>query len=508
MGLTVQRNLPDYAMIGNGLLCEILSDTPWTDAVSAQLVMQLSNNRADYIDGKGFTLEFGGSIQVEFLFKTSPDDTGLQLRIWAAAESKSEFYVHLIEDLLAYNYIRYYYTVSLDVVTDLLTITAKTAGYTGMIEHVENEVNCTVISTTAGADSTKPADYKVFMSLQEAITNGFTVYGSEIAPIDADFVGRTDFRNYFSDLVKFAFTWPKAANCIVGNALLNIVLMYAEHYNDQVRKLAAGSTSYLLPGGLKQKDFEALEAADDDYFNDHVHREAFLSWCPNNKITAWQTPERLYFLNMIGDHNAILKLKVYRDSTFESETETFTIETYTTRFNVIELLVGLHEMKPDISPVGLVKYDVWIQDETAKIVSETRTFVMDQIDHYKTRIFLFKNSFGAFETLRCTGVQAINDSMSRMTVERMENREYRTRLISSKNTEVVSQNTGWLQGAAQRRWLIDFMNSDEIYLADGDILQRIIITTAEIERETDKQFSFNAKFEFTSDMPDSFFSSL
>jgi hypothetical protein len=51
----------------------------------------------------------------------------------------------------------------------------------------------------------------------------------------------------------------------------------------------------------------------------------------------------------------------------------------------------------------VTKYQVWVQDHAANVISEVITYVIEQIDYENRRNFYFENSLGGIDSLSCTG---------------------------------------------------------------------------------------------------------
>jgi hypothetical protein len=281
-----------------------------------------------------------------------------------------------------------------------------------------------------------------------------------------------------------------------------VFFFYAEHYNNAVRKISSAGLFKILPGGISTVDHENLAAISETYFTDPDRQKRFLNWCPATKTTALGIPEKLYFLTGVSEPVVHIKLKATR----ELLSETTTVGSITSNGTVYEFLCGLHELIPDAVEGEVLEYDIWLEDENDKIISEVRTFIVDATPYAHSRVFLWRNSFGAYETLRCTGEQSISDNIERSEIVVMQNNHYRIRLHDVENLPEHELHTGWLDGVEQRRWLNDFLMSRELYLIEGNALKRVRITTSKLLREVDNEFSYAAMFAYTPDMPEKLYS--
>lgn len=500
MSLSVQKTPPAIALVENGLIFELLSSQPWTAAAKAVLNITINETQADYDDQVSFVLEFADSYQLTFKFMDSPNDSGLQLRNWDAGDSLAVFKGKLIEDLEKCYFIRSRYSVGFNSGTGKLVFTALQSGPDYNITLKSSTAGWTLASETAGTNSTMPADYRAWMALQriaEDAPNEYQTYAEELVPVDGQLVARTNFGPYMRNQVEYGFVFPQSETPEFFKAYEGLVvdINYAEYYSGNVRQISKAATIMLLPGGISLTDYENLEAISEDYFDDETRITRFLNWCPAAKITSLGTPERLYFLTTPSEHDVVIKLKAYR----ELISQTTDVDTFAADGKVYELLCGLHELLPEAVEGEIIKYEIWLQDVNEKILSETRTFWLDTAVHGNTRVFLWRNSFGAYETLRCTGEQSISDNIGRTEFELLINDNYRNRVHESESLPDIQIHTGWLNGLAHRQWLTDFLLSREVYLIEGNGLNRVSLTTGKVLRETDNEFTYALAFAYRPD---------
>jgi hypothetical protein len=247
-----------------------------------------------------------------------------------------------------------------------------------------------------------------------------------------------------------------------------------------------------------------LDAGGLSWFEDMDMKIRWLTWSPRSKLTSWGTPERLYILNASNQElNAIVKIKRREQPTVVVELE------YLSDIHFIyEIVAGLHEVAPNIDPTTVTEYTVGLYKKSM-LASELFTFVIDQRIFYKNRVLIFKNSFGVFDVVRCTGQLQILDKIAREEVEILDKRIYRYKLNRTENTPVFKLSTGVLPNNKYRVWLTELLMSKEVFwLTDDDYLLPIVITGSDFERYADKQFLYPVEITFKPDASSKAFSDI
>lgn len=499
MSVSVNSAPPSKIQIENGLKFVLQSDVSSWSAEKAEIVLSLSEIQGNYLDN-GFSLTLLNTT-FDFVFKTTPDGTAEQLSTWDVADSFAVFSANLVTELLQVQLIRQYYTITL--INEELTIRAKLAGsnYTPDIDNI----TCGLVAdVTPGSDPTLPDDYKLYFSLVKSLTAssfGYEILAAELVkpyyPDPDDYTllqANADLMAYIKDLVKYSFTYPASGNKTLHN-ILSVRFDYAEYYNGIVQQIQEGNSLFLLDGGLSSEMLTKLE--NEGWFENSTRAKRFLTWHPGNKITAWQQPERLYWPYF--GKSATLKLKV---KTYTSTTDTTTVvDTFTADKQVIELFCGLHEMIPAADHETIVKYEVWLSDNSDEVISEVFTFVMDQSDYYTSRTLLFRNSWGAYEMMRFTGMRQITDKIESTDIDVLQNtiysNFYKAELAETENNPEIVLHSGWLTGKEVRLWLEELLISRETYVIENRMAIPIVLTASQIQREADKQFSYGLQISYT-----------
>lgn len=501
MALEIHKIPPIYAMIGHGVLCQVLTDKPWTAAVMAKVDLLFPGSQPAY-NSKYFELSMMGEVK-RFYFDFEPDNSGEQLRMWDPAWSKTEFLDEVVFDLNRNYYIAINYNVTRLGDTGIRFV-ARNPGPSYNIElNATNIDGFDDTGVVAGTLDQMPVDYRALLALK----HGSALIAQEMVPFDGNNIASSDFKPYINDLLATDFIFPfepGELTRVLPESSIALQLAYAEHFDNHMLRMHYSDTFYILPGGLAQSDNDLLAINGTDYFIYMDMATRFLNWCPVNKRTAWGVPEKLYLLNAEANPVSIVATINFLDDT---PAQTIAVGTLSDQHKIHEIICGLHEIAPDIDHANVDNYTVHglVGEEQ---VTEIRYFSMDHMPRYKQRCFIFKNSFGVFETLRCTGELAVSDSISRELNEVADGRVYRIRVNKSENNIKFRIHTGWLQGRDHRRWLTDMLLSHSMYMIEGDFIIPVVLTTGEVERERDREFNFGLKFEFQLDFREERFSDI
>lgn len=112
-----------------------------------------------------------------------------------------------------------------------------------------------------------------------------------------------------------------------------------------------------------------------------------------------------------------------------------------------------------------------------------------------------------YDLLHCTGDLSVSESIKREEMEVLSNNAFRRRIELAENSSPYKLNTGWLNKET-RRWLEELQLSKTAYLALGDVLLPIVLTTTKAEREVDREHNYSLALTFEPDFANSRYSDL
>lgn len=179
--------------------------------------------------------------------------------------------------------------------------------------------------------------------------------------------------------------------------ILNFYCRYVENKaNGALGVFSDSGYSSVLLGGLPFEVFPDL-----DFFSQYLpQKKAFLTWQPDQKKVGRDQCETLYFL-VLDKSLASLKAKV---GTFVAGNSipTFSYREHslqeygTDDFKLLAIPLNIASLQADAN-----RFSIQLVKQNDVALSELRTFVITR--ETQERYFLFRNSLGCFDTLRCTG---------------------------------------------------------------------------------------------------------
>jgi len=239
---------------------------------------------------------------------------------------------------------------------------------------------------------------------------------------------------------------------------------------------------------------------DASFWVDAVNLMRFLTWCPRAKNTTATQLERLFFL--VCDNNN-LSLTPYIEVDYDdASTETYTLDAITmANFGVIELQVGYADLQlGDIHPERTVTgWKVWLQRDAVP-VSEIFEFTLDERVREFDRQFIFRNSFGWYDTALMTGKIENTlefDRTSGYTILEEIESVYNApdKAFLNKEQQTYKGSTGWLKSSCLD-WLRDMFLSKEIYEMIGGRCYPLLITSKKVVKGKDAEYNLQLDIEY------------
>jgi hypothetical protein len=504
--LSIISSPPTISMIDEGIKYEIQRTTS-SIAVKAIMVITLQSDTQEY-PTNNLVIELPTG-ELTFVFKTTPDESGLQLTEPAVDQPLSTYAPALAAELNQNYYINKNYLVTVDA-SNRLVFTSRFYGSLYSLSFVSSTVaGIAEYSNTAGVDDATPDDYRIYVGVCEKSGTdpmSITPLGEDWLPVDDDATAFADMAEYLRTKLESSFHFPYNATNVftVPNAIVPYFIRFGEFKDDAFQKLYTdfSATHYAVGGGLGKVDSDFMNDNLTDYFTNNAQR--FLTWQPKTKTTFPDVPERLYFL--IQQTTLKLMVKAY----FADDTDTTTeVQSITAdAFSVIELACGMPELFAVADRENITSYEVWIEDDSLNPVSETRVFVVDHNFYLNKRTLIFKNSFDCYDMLHCTGDLTISESLKREEMEVLTNNAFTRRIYLAENSSPYKLNSGWLPNIDHRRWLTELQLSLDVYLALGESLLPVVLTTSKADRETDREHQYSLSITFEPDYANSRHSSV
>lgn len=493
--LTLLKKPPEVVLLEEGLNYQIESLRNWGE-IPATLRLIFPDTYASYLN-KSFVLNISDIVH-SFTFRLTPDQSGYEFRTFDAGDSLLVFLFYLSEDFAK----NYYLTSLYDIYADAtgLTFTARTPGVLSNISLQSSEIPGIVEdSKTLGIDGNMPSDYRVYVAqlLTSSGLNGYPL-GQDLIPLDISNIAYTNLQEYLDKYIKSTFHFPFSATNIwqLPDATKSIFIQYAEFFNNQIQILNNDIDSPILviPGGLNQFDSDFLKKLNSDYYSYLENNKRFLTWSPVDKLTYPGMPERLYFLAQTTG-----KITINVKAVYPAVVRSVILGTLSPVANsIIEIACGPGEIL-SVAPLDdMLYYEIYLTIGVTT-VSETRTFTLDHSFYQFVRTIIFKNSFGMFDMLHCTGDLKILDSIKTDEINALKDDVFRRQILLKENIQKYVLDTGWLDSQTSNDWLQDLLITNEAYLILDSNLLPIVITNKKSLTYEDRMYLLSRSISFERD---------
>lgn len=354
-------------------------------------------------------------------------------------------------------------------------------------------------------NSTNP-NYRIQIDVQTEDDYGSNDYLSkiitELEP-DADGYCRFNLRQAFVQDVLSAI--PPLRN---ESALLQLTdrlklfkVFYGDVFNNMAEPddLTESDLFLVMLGGLDKKYFPEI-----DFFSTYLPaNKKFLTWAPVDKdINFFQEEYLNFFIHSAAITAINVLIKCYYDDATNS---TFTAFTKTVnRGDLYQIPAGPnHAGVVAHNPAkNLVKYEVWLTDQADAVISEVRTFKLLPIIAPFTRYFLFRNSLGSYDTLRCAGKALVTVAIDKqvrqkylpMNYEALDGELAADGASFQKKSDISSGYLTGKSGLQYQQYLLDFLISPEVYEITNGTRIPVVIKADSMPYKDDDSYEYFIRF--------------
>jgi hypothetical protein len=485
----------------NPVIVKVLTDNLYSNpGVKAYIWLRFT---AATINNDTFTLSWGDK-EVVFTFKTFPNDSGNELQTYANLTSLRQNIVTQLQKnyILTNDFTIVIFSSGLGYFN--LFIGANTEGddYTLTLSDV-SVTGMTTIINIPGEDKVVNPFYDILMQVFVA---GVKV-GEESAAPDSNLIAKFDIAEYIEAELSTGFSFPEAIASLFierSNNVKSFYFKYAERYGDEpvVQALFKSNTYYALLGGISDYLIAKYNDLSSDWWSKFGYQQKFLTNQPIEKKIYKRQIEKLYYFNYLPATTEInLNIKLY----FQDGTDT-TYQKYTenvSSYKVYELVMTYNMLDIDgqiPSGQNLSKYDIWLTDQTGLIISETRTYIVENLPELFSNYFLFRNSLGGYDTLRTTGKKEKSIDTDSIYVEQVLDDDFSTIDREKKNTrgiriEKYTCFTGW-----KKKEYIDYLQelliSEDVYEVFNNTIIPIVIDKKSIKLFKDDEAPYAFSFDY------------
>jgi hypothetical protein len=504
MSITVIKDLKTVMPIGNEMLLQLQTDNRYSTAGS-KATLTFTFTGIDTTVGHGFALAWGVEV-ISFVLAAAPDDSGEQITVATGGQSVDAWMAIFAADLMQNYYLRRDFDCAVDTVLDKITLTAKENGVDYNLTISSASLTNVALAAVACVDPVVRENYELLClaDILEGATWEFL--NEDRIPPDATGLVEFDLHDLFGPELAAEHTWPEIAETYYAkraNHIKQYQLFYAELYENSVNKLTAYANSvYAILGSFDYKMMAALNGVAYSFMDFIVTYKSFLTWQPTSKTINTTQPEKLFYLVFNDITTLELHIKVYYDDNTDSGDCLLETVTPVARYEVYEFMVGysqinFSDLDPGYNPGDktVIKYDIWLEDDADNVQSQTRTFTLETKTFRNERIYLFRNSFGAMDTLRATGRKTQLNEYDRLLLERNHVGFSLQEQYQVLERSVFTINSGWLT-FSQRNWLRELLLSREAYEIIGGYKFPIIISDDKREFRDDDAYLYSLEINY------------
>ena len=479
-------------------------------------VIQIGFSGIDTTPDHAIAVTFLGDTRT-FTLKSTPttkDHLPIADDSWSAVRWCLACYNYILNDVqLSKNY---------DIATNsaIITLTAKTASSDYDWSSGSNTITGVTITTTMAGMAATPGTVEGV--LMQVWKNGTEKLGEDYKPLDSEGSVKFEVQEYiYASLLqvpppRFMLTGASFFHNVYADYFLKYRTVFCDRvagsYLPRTYSDADNTFCYSLAGGLNREDLVANNQTLTDYFNLTTTKKKFLTWSPPSKLTDKVETHSLFFALQTPSYSS-LQMMAHIYSSDAGSTIPITPLLSVQYWSVFEFMAGYSQLGLSAYLGGNVnKWQLYLQDNNGTVISDIREFVLDQKYYENTRYFRFRNSWGTYDSLRCTGVfeQTVEHDREKVIfmsdeIETTFNTPGAYSMI--KEAQSFKANSGWLTREFLN-YLRDFMLSADIFEIEDGRLLKCLLTSKKTSLTKDKEYNYSLAFEYDRAYDDFFFQGL
>lgn len=267
------------------------------------------------------------------------------------------------------------------------------------------------------------------------------------------------------------------------------------------------SNRYVVPGRIPKWLRNWFYKNWDSYWDWIQDQKPFLTWAPKTLKCSKKQTRKLYWLcdyAPASGHELSMNIKyAFTDGSTENEVRAIVSDENFGQYKIYQIPAGYASLGIEAYLAAnyptrvLVSWSIKLMDAST-VVSEERTFVLDDYEHYGDIELAFDNGAGGFDTVLLTGVSETRREHTLEQVDVLDTDDAlpTKRSIFSDATEKVKADSGWLT-AAERLYLSDLLASREVYELTADGMMPVVMSsqTQTVHKDNDTLISLQVEFE-------------
>jgi len=439
---------------------------------------------------------------LHFDFVEIPDNSGFQIRGWDSNVGGFVIWWPLfIDGLKANYYLNNYFSILDDVNNQVVNIAAKDVGPVYNINWKDGVVPGAISAwnATLGVDTILKANFGIHARVVDAAT-GLRLGEDRIAGMEVSF----DFHEYMKAWAYSNIYFPDNVGqtpTVWDKAIREFYIETWEKAGDYVSKVTKSKNYKAICGGINKTHEQLIDARVTDYLQLFNSGDILVQTArPINSYISINQPLHFYVIN-----NLEKTVSFFADIDILYTDDTSINITSNPNVNVGEwdqLPLLLSPYLPDIANASsktIKQLTITIKTTDGE---ESQGFILKVISSPQEQILCVKNSFGTYDYIPFFGISEIPDKYNRIT---FENSNKEISLIDVSENEQRILNSGWVSKEV-RDWYRDLLQSREVFLINGDVLEPFIITTGESLRHKDQEYLYGLVVKLQRQVSDSYYS--
>jgi hypothetical protein len=160
--------------------------------------------------------------------------------------------------------------------------------------------------------------------------------------------------------------------------------------------------------------------------------------------------------------------------------------------------LGLFELDDLDSPI--VRYEIWLEDDESRRMTEIRTFYVDYAYYEFERVIYFSNSLGGFDTMRFTGEAMPELNVNTTTGERASGEndtisDGNVFVIGKDGERMMKLSTGTISEPEWLDYLEELVWAEQVYLVSNELVPLVLKTSKHVTRADGEDIG-QREFEF------------
>lgn len=232
-------------------------------------------------------------------------------------------------------------------------------------------------------------------------------------------------------------------------------------------------------------------------------QKKFLTWHPDIKVVSALQPEIIHFLIQTDTVTAVnLKVQIYYTDLTDTTITAKTLGSID-QWDILRIPAGVTNLDLEaVTPSKVIShYDIWLENQANAVISEVKTYEIDQYTYFTERFWMYVNSLGMPEIFRTYGRAAIKNSVKYNASKRMVTYDNSPKtasyqINSSAHRSEWEMSTGFIRDRETAYYMLDFLSqrSSLYLLRDNDYFPYQMLGPSTHDVEIDDEFNYYLRF--------------